>query len=203
VFLNDPTTGAYASKNVGGGLGVSVSGLALTGAASRDYVLASTSVSGNIGTITSATLAYVADSAVWIFGAPKPNYSGTVAGLVGGDTLASVASGTPIFTSPATATSPAGLYPIDGSGLTLLSGDYALVEAPGNATALTVVASQAANISGSWFTPSNLFAADGTPAWKEPMPVPPCAPGGLVAALKSKGSVVLSGGGSACDKGAP
>ncbi len=186
VVTTDPTTGAYASKNVGGGIGVSVSGLALSGAAARNYDLASTTTSANIGVITPATLSYVADSIVWIFGAARPNYSGTVTGLVGGDALASVASGTPTFTSLATATSPPGVYSINGSGLTLRGSDYVLIEAPGDATALTVVGSNAADISGSWFIPSSPFAADGAPAWWEPVPITFCTPGALVAALESR-----------------
>jgi hypothetical protein len=56
VALNNPTIGVYASKDVGNNIGVSVSGLALTGAAAGNYVLASTAANGNIGVITPATL---------------------------------------------------------------------------------------------------------------------------------------------------
>ncbi len=56
VTLNDPTIGSYASKNVGSGILVTASGLALGGAAARNYTLASTSASANIGVITPATL---------------------------------------------------------------------------------------------------------------------------------------------------
>ena len=56
VGLNAPTSASYDSKNVGTNKGVSVSGLALTGADTGNYVLASSSISGNIGTIDAATL---------------------------------------------------------------------------------------------------------------------------------------------------
>src|SRR6202044_2427958 len=54
--LNNPAAGTYGSANVGTGLGVSVTGLSLSGTSAGNYQLASTSVSGNIGAITPATL---------------------------------------------------------------------------------------------------------------------------------------------------
>jgi len=56
VTLNDPSAGSYNSKNVGVGKTVSVSGLALSGSGSGNYVLASSVASGTIGTITAATV---------------------------------------------------------------------------------------------------------------------------------------------------
>ena len=52
VALNDPASGNYDDKNVGSGKTVSVSGLAVSGADAGNYALASTTISGNIGTIT-------------------------------------------------------------------------------------------------------------------------------------------------------
>jgi hypothetical protein len=52
VALNDPANGTYASANPGTGIGVSVVGLALTGAAAGNYVLLNPTVSANIGVIT-------------------------------------------------------------------------------------------------------------------------------------------------------
>jgi hypothetical protein len=90
-------------------------------------------------TIKPATLVYVADPVTKQVGQPDPVFTGTVTGLVNGDTLGTVASGTIQFTSPATDTSPAGSYPIVGSGLTLDSDNYILVQAPAGASpALTV-----------------------------------------------------------------
>jgi outer membrane protein OmpA-like peptidoglycan-associated protein len=57
VRLNDPSSGTYASPNVGTGIPVSVSGLALSGSAAGNYVLASGSVTANIGTISPAPAA--------------------------------------------------------------------------------------------------------------------------------------------------
>ena len=58
VTLNNPGTGSYTSANVGNGITVSVSGLSLVGNGLGNYILgnANNSVSGNIGTITPATV---------------------------------------------------------------------------------------------------------------------------------------------------
>jgi len=73
VSLNDPTSGAYGSRNVGGGIGVSVTSLALSGSDAGNYMLASNSASANIGTIMPATLTAT------IIGNPTKTYDGTVA----------------------------------------------------------------------------------------------------------------------------
>src|SRR5262245_63100458 len=51
VALNNPTSGTYDTKNVGINKTVTVGGLALTGADSGNYTLASNSLFGNIGVI--------------------------------------------------------------------------------------------------------------------------------------------------------
>jgi phosphotransferase system IIA component len=56
VGLNDPGAGTYAQKDVGTGIGVSVTGIALTGADAKDYTLTDPSTSAAVGTITQATL---------------------------------------------------------------------------------------------------------------------------------------------------
>ena len=83
------------------------------------------------------TLTYTADAAGRPYGDPNPAFTGTVAGLVNGDTVADAYTGTLAFTSPATPTSGIGGHAIDGSGLTSDIG-YAFAQAPGNATALTI-----------------------------------------------------------------
>jgi hypothetical protein len=56
VTLNDPASGNYSVVDVGTGLDVTVTGLKLGGSKAGDYVLASTTISADIGTITPATL---------------------------------------------------------------------------------------------------------------------------------------------------
>jgi filamentous hemagglutinin family protein len=70
VTLNDPTAGTYAQSNAGTGIAVTVNGLAL-GGASGNYVLAASTISGNVGTINPALLS------VSITGNPAKVYDGT------------------------------------------------------------------------------------------------------------------------------
>jgi hypothetical protein len=71
-------------------------------------------------------------------GAPIPVLTGMVTGFVNGDSLASATTGTLIFTTAATSSSPPGVYAINGSGLSANHGNYIFVQDPGNATALTI-----------------------------------------------------------------
>jgi filamentous hemagglutinin family protein len=92
VTLNDPTTGTYDTKDVGTGKLVTVTGLALSGAQSGNYTLASTSISGAVGTIDAATLN------VALTGTVEKTYDGTtdailaagnyeLTGVIGGDAV--------------------------------------------------------------------------------------------------------------------
>ena len=56
VSLNDPTSGNYNTPNVGSAITVSVNGLSLYGSSSGNYTLQSTSINGEVGTITPAKL---------------------------------------------------------------------------------------------------------------------------------------------------
>jgi filamentous hemagglutinin family protein len=158
VTLSNPATGAYADKNVGTGKSVSATvaiASASDGAAAvYGYQLSSTTASGNIGDLTPATLAYLANTASRERGDPNPVFGGAVSGFVGGETLATATTGTPSFTSPATQSSVEGQYAINGSGLTALNGNYTFVQAPANTTALTVTApvnfSWTSNTGGAW-----------------------------------------------------
>jgi hypothetical protein len=86
--------------------------------------------------VTPATLTYVATPASRNTRQPNPPFSGTVSGLINGDTLASAAPGTLGFTSSAGSSAPVGQYAIDGSGLT--ARNYVFQQDPANATALTI-----------------------------------------------------------------
>ncbi|MBI1325820.1 hypothetical protein GC170_21875 [bacterium] len=90
------------------------------------------------GTVKPAQLTYVADPKARTYGDANPAFTGSVAGLVLNDSMASVVSGTPQFTSAATAATSRGQFPIVGSGLTLINPNYVLAQAPANATALTI-----------------------------------------------------------------
>jgi hypothetical protein len=105
------------------------------GADAGNYTVTPQTTTANI---TPAPLFYEPVATTRLYGSNNPIFAGTVGGLVGGDTLASVATGSAAFTSPATSASNVGAYAIDGSGLTLTSGNYTLNQPEGNASALTI-----------------------------------------------------------------
>ncbi|MDE0926830.1 MAG: filamentous hemagglutinin N-terminal domain-containing protein [Methylophilaceae bacterium] len=86
--------------------------------------------------IDKATLTYVATPNTMIAGT-TPNLTGDVTGFVGGDGLASATTGGLLWNTAGVTTQP-GTYDITGSGLAALN--YGFVQAPINATALTVQA---------------------------------------------------------------
>jgi hypothetical protein len=131
-------TGAtYATANAGTNINVTVNGITFA-SNPNNYTLASATATAPIGTITPATLTYVANPATANYASPLPPLSGTVTGFVAGESLSSATSGTLIFSTTATPLSPVGFYPIDGSGLTANYGNYILVQAASNATALSI-----------------------------------------------------------------
>lgn len=125
--------GRFADPNAGTGKTVTATATALTGTDAANYTLQVPGVQTQ-ASIAPAPLTLVADQRSQLAGQPLPTLTGSVAGFVGPDTLASATTGTLVFTSPATTASPPGSYAINGSGLQ--AANYALVQAPGNATAL-------------------------------------------------------------------
>ena len=92
------------------------------------------------GTVTAdiakASLLYTAAPVTLTSGRTPEGLRGSVSGLLGNDSLADATHGSLAWTSPATASSPAGSYAITGSGLS--STDYVFVQADANAQALTL-----------------------------------------------------------------
>ncbi|PHV47677.1 hypothetical protein CSQ91_22540 [Janthinobacterium sp. BJB301] len=127
-------TASFADKHAGSAKTVIIDGYILQGADAANYTIVQP---GNItADIAKASLLYTATATSLTGGRTPDGLSGKVSGLLGGDTLADATSGTLAWTSPATASSPAGNYAISGSGLA--SNDYAFVQAEGNAGALTL-----------------------------------------------------------------
>jgi hypothetical protein len=89
-------------------------------------------------TVTPATLTVTANAAGKVYGQPIPALSGTVAGFVGGETLASATTGSETFATAAMATSNVGSYAITGSGLMANNGNYTFSFAAANATAFSI-----------------------------------------------------------------
>ncbi|MDE2042709.1 MAG: hypothetical protein KGJ05_06530, partial [Alphaproteobacteria bacterium] len=110
-------------------------------AASSNYTL---SYSGANEVITPAplTITYTATPATSVYGAAIAPLTGTAsaAGLVNGDALGGVTTGTASFATTATSTANVGTYAITGSGFAGNSTNYSFsfVQAPGNATAYSI-----------------------------------------------------------------
>ena len=151
VALANDSTGTLVSANAGPE-GVTTS-MTLSGAAAGNYVL--TQPTGLTADIAQAALTETAQPTRITIGSPIPLLSGSITGFVGADTQDNSTTGTLVFTTDATNSSPVGSYAIDGSGLTP-DGNYRIVQAPSNATALTISRSQVplnTNLIGYWFTP--------------------------------------------------
>jgi hypothetical protein len=137
-------TGSFTSPNAGTGIGVTAtlgtgnftpSG---TGFSWLNYALPTMTLSGT-GTIGKATLTATANAISMTYGSSVPFLSGTVTGFVNGQTL-SRDGGTASWNTSATLSSKPGQYGITGT-VTLRSpwsGDYTIVQSPGNSSALTI-----------------------------------------------------------------
>ncbi|MDQ2989979.1 MAG: hypothetical protein M3R60_12835, partial [Pseudomonadota bacterium] len=99
---------------------------------------------GNTLSVTPAMLTYVAAPASRAAGEVNPVFGGAVTGFRFGQSLADVSTTQPVFTSNADPASPPGRYPIDGDGVILSTSNYRLVQASGNAEALTVEGTRSA-----------------------------------------------------------
>ncbi len=98
-----------------------------------------TVVGGTVNvSITPATLTYNANAASMVYGNAVPALSGTVTGFVPGENIGNATTGSLAFTTTVTSTSNVGSYDISGSGLTANNGNYIFIQAPVNATALTI-----------------------------------------------------------------
>lgn len=89
--------------------------------------------------VDQAVLTYVATPTSQFQETTAPTLGGTVTGFAYGDTLASATTGQLAFGTATTLQSPLGAYAVSGSGLQ--AANYRFVQAPSNATALTVYAS--------------------------------------------------------------
>jgi O-glycosyl hydrolase len=127
----------YASRNAGANIVLTPAGIVNDGNGGNNYTY--TFIASTNGIISAATLSYTADPASMVYGAAVPALSGSVSGFLGGDTQGNATTGTLTFTALATSSSSVGTYAINGSGLTANYGNYTFVQAPGNATALSVL----------------------------------------------------------------
>jgi hypothetical protein len=108
-----------ATGTSGAGVYPVVAGLGTLAAANYDFPNV---VAGTL-TITRAHLTVTANAATMTYGDPLPTFSAAVSGFVLGDTM-SVLSGAPSLNTTATASSGAGVYPIDVGTGTLAAANY-------------------------------------------------------------------------------
>ena len=96
--------------------------------------------------VTPAVLTVTANNASKVYGAGNPAFTASYSGFQNGDTAA-VLSGSPTFTTTATASSPVGAYPITPAAGSLSAANYTFVFANGSLTitpsALNVTANNA------------------------------------------------------------
>ena len=119
---------------------------AISGAKAANYTA---SVTAGTLTITKAPLTIVVNSATRVYDTANPTFTGTITGLLNGDTV------TPAYTTTATLTSPAGTYPITATISGAKAGDY-----NPTITAGTLTITQA-NTSVTWAAPAAIIY--GTP----------------------------------------
>jgi hypothetical protein len=97
---------------------------------STDYTAASASTTF---VIAPATLTVTANNASRVYGAANPSFNWTITGFVHGETV-SLVSGIPSLSATATATSPAGAYPITPALGTLSAANYTFAFVNGTLT---------------------------------------------------------------------
>jgi hypothetical protein len=97
----------YAARNAGAGLTLNPAAVIADGNDGANYAV--TLVSGTVGTILPAALTVIAGNASRDFGQPNPPLTGTLSGLVGGDTAELIGLS---FATAATPASPPGSYPV-------------------------------------------------------------------------------------------
>jgi hypothetical protein len=127
VLTDNFTTASFADKNVGNGKGVSVAGISISGPDAGNYKLLNTTAS-TMANITPASLTITADNASMFQGTAVLPLSMSYSGFMNGDSPASLAT-PPTLTTPATANSPPGTYPIMVGGAS--STNYAINYASG------------------------------------------------------------------------
>lgn len=148
ITLANDTSGTLSNSGNAGTDSVTTA-MTLSGTGTGNFFLTQPAVSSV--TITKADLTATAATASMTYGGTVPTLSGTVTGFVNGQTLASD-GGSATWTTSATSATTVGQYGIVGN-VTLgssYSGDYTVLQAPGNATALTITpASSTSGSSGS------------------------------------------------------
>src|SRR5262249_43534718 len=143
-FVNgDPaaslTTAPTVTTTATAASGVGTYPITVSGAVSANYSI--TYANGTL-TITPATLTITANNQTRAYGASNPTLTVSYSGFVNGDTAASLTTA-PSVSTTATATSPAGTYPITASGA--VSANYVIAYVNGTLTVTPAVLTITAN----------------------------------------------------------
>jgi hypothetical protein len=131
------TLALATSTSAGSDAGTYRGAITANGLMSTNYAISY--VSGTM-IVMPATLTYTAGAMSKMYGDANPALTGSISGFVLGEDLASATTGVLTFTTSATASTDVGFYAVQGSGLTANHGDYGLVQAAGNASALHITA---------------------------------------------------------------
>jgi len=158
--LGVTATGVFVNPGAGTGKTVAISNLTLTGAASGNYVLAS---SGNESSVTASitpdSLTITADNATKLAGATNPVFTLTYSGFVAGESASSLTTGPTVSTTAGT-TSPAGDYLITASGA--VDPNYTFTYVPGTLTVLGNASTSSPSYTGAIANLSDV-GSNGTP----------------------------------------
>ena len=133
LTLGNTAGGTLASANAGSEPVTTAITIADGTGLASNYVLTQPTLDA---TISPATLTYVAAPASFLNGQTPAGLTGTVTGFVTGETLAGSTTGSPAWSTTATAASPPGQYAVGGGGLSATN--YVFAQATGNDAALTL-----------------------------------------------------------------
>ena len=158
------STSATSRRNVGR---YSITGTVMLGPAYfGDYMIKQASSNVTAMTVNPAVLTMTANPLSIPYGDTVPTLSGTVTGFVNGQTLAGD-GGVVTWTTPATSSSSPGVYAIKGTMMTAFGNvygeDYTVVQASGNATALTITPAPSTSGSSGSLSTGSPSGGSGTP----------------------------------------
>ncbi len=126
------TTETFDTKTVGNVKTVTATGITLGGSEAAQYTLTNATAT-TTANITPLVLTVKANDASKMYGAPNPGFSAGITGFLAGETI-TVVTGTPGFSTPATASTGVGTYAITSSIGSLAATNYTFVFANGTLT---------------------------------------------------------------------
>ena len=139
TFAYSPAAGAVLNA------GTQTLNVTFTPTDTTNYTTATASVSL---VVNKAVLTVAANDASRTYGAANPAFTSTITGFVNGDSQASAVTGAPNLTTAATASSPAGAYPITAALGTLAATNYTFTFVNGTLTVNKAVLTVTANDAG-------------------------------------------------------